>query len=160
MNLSNTELLRQYAETPIVQQDAVPAWLALRDDTSRTYLEVAKKLDIQQVHDQPYVDAWAMFRDMSNGLLKVSVDHADHPVWSNEDNIKFRVVHDYYHFCSLADFSLQGELDTFQFHAARLAAPGLTRKAREALYIEVYVQALWKIVYDEFPVQKVFTLSH
>jgi len=145
-----------YDRAPVLDHSAVPKWDALRAETDRLFPTVAKKYRLEKVTGQPYKTAEEMFKDMENGVLKVTTDNSDHPLFGLEDNWKFRAVHDAIHFEVGADFSLAGERKAFEAHAKKLKVPG----AVDALEVEVFLQAAAAVAHGgEFQVQKVFDIA-
>jgi len=91
----------------------------------------------------------------STGILKISIDHSSHPIFSVKDNIVFRTVHDYIvHILGNHDFGAKGEIASYNRHAK--LAP---KDAIPALFIEVVGQACSTIVNGGFPKQKIANLK-
>jgi len=85
------------------------------------------------------------------GKLFISMDHSAHPVFSVEDNIVFRTVHDYMaHILGDHDFGAKGEIASYNRHAKM--AP---KDAIPALFTEVVGQAGTTIITNSFPKQKI-----
>lgn len=145
---------KQYDAAPVMDPEAVPAWRDLmahvRQDVE---LNILPKLNVEEVHGQPYANAAEMNADIANGHLKVSVDNSEHPVWTPQENILFRIWHDYrQHFENGADFSLEGEWKAF-----KRAEEGMPAAARDALHVEIYGQAAAATAHSgEFQVQKIY----
>ncbi|MDO8547879.1 MAG: LPD38 domain-containing protein [Nitrospirales bacterium] len=144
----------EYDAAPVLDKAAIPAWNALRDDTARRYKEILLKVHVERVTGQPYTDATSMIADIAKGSFKVTTDYSEHPVWTVEENVQFRVVHDYLgHFKTGYDFSLYGEQRAYAAHAELLTDP----LAKQALKVEVYGQAAAAVSHDGvFQVQKIF----
>jgi hypothetical protein len=88
-------------------------------------------------------------------VLKISIDYSEHPVFSVEDNIVFRTVHDYIaHIQGDHDFGPKGELACYNLHA-KMAS----KDAIPALFTEVVGQASTTIVTGDFPIQKIALLK-
>lgn len=89
------------------------------------------------------------------GILKISIDYSDHPVFSVKDNIVFRTVHDYIaHILGDYDFGAKGEIACYNLHAKM--AP---KDAIPALFTEVVGQASVAVVHNDFPKQKIVVLK-
>lgn len=89
------------------------------------------------------------------GVLKISIDYSEHPVFSVEDNIVFRTVHDYIaHIQGNYDFGAKGEIGCYNLHA-KMA----NKEAVPALFTEVVGQASTTIVTGDFPKQKIAVLD-
>lgn len=89
------------------------------------------------------------------GILKISMDYSEHPIFSVKDNIVFRSVHDYIaHILGNYDFGAKGEIACYNLHAKM--APNA---AIPALFTEVVGQAATTIVTGSFPTQKITLLK-
>jgi len=143
-----------YDALPEFDAAAVPAWEALAREVDRKFEEVAATgLRIERVTGQPYQTAEEMAADIRRGVMKVTIDNSEHPLWDVETNWKFRVWHDYeHHFLHGNDFSLDGEWRAYQVASNAVADP----LARKALLTEVYGQAASAVANSGmFPPQKV-----
>lgn len=153
MDEETTRLAREY-DAAVTDPASKPAWDSLASDTDRMYQEIAKKIKVEKVTGQPYASAEEMVADMKKGVFKVTTDNSQHPFWTEDQNWKFRVVHDYLgHFETGADFSLAGEKKAFLAHAAQLTG----EDAKKALQSEVLGQAAsYTANAGKFPEQKAF----
>ena len=97
---------------------------------------------------QPYETASEMANSYKNeGKLYISIDYSDHPIWSVEDNIVFRTVHDYIvHIRGGFEFGLKGELGSYNLHSK--LAP---KAALPALFTEIVGQACYAVTTGDFP---------
>lgn len=97
---------------------------------------------------QPYDNATEMADSYKNkGKLYISIDYSTHPLWSVEDNIVFRTVHDFIvHIRGGFQFGLKGELGSYNLHAK--LAP---KQALPALFTEIVGQAAYAITTGDFP---------
>lgn len=133
-----------YEAAPEYDESVLPSYRALIDHAvNKLYPQIlGKGIDIQFVEDDPYADRNQMAADVENNkVLKISKLFNDHPVFTAEENLKFRAVHDYYtHIVCNQDFGLKGELKAYNTHA-RLAPPA----ALPALFTEVVGQACYAI---------------
>jgi hypothetical protein len=133
-----------YEAAPEYDEKILPSYKVLIDHAvNKLYPQIlGKGIDIQFVENDPYTDRDQMADDVkSNGVLKISKLFNNHPVFTAEENLKFRAVHDYYtHIVSNQDFGLKGELKAYNTHA-RLAPPA----ALPALFTEVVGQACYAI---------------
>jgi hypothetical protein len=88
------------------------------------------------------------------GVLKISIDYSEHPIFSVADNIVFRTVHDYIvHILGNYNFGLEGEIGAYNRHAK--LAP---KEAVPAIFTEVVGQACVTITHGGFPKQKIALL--
>lgn len=89
------------------------------------------------------------------GILKISIDYSEHPVFTVEDNIVFRTVHDYMaHILGDHNFGAKGEIASYNRHA-KMAPPA----AIPALFTEVVGQACYTLKNGTFPKQKIAFLE-
>lgn len=134
-----------YEAAPEYDKSVLPSYRALIEHAvNKLYPQIlGKGIDIQFVEDDPYENRNQMAEDVyKNGVLKISKLFNNHPVFTKEENLKFRAVHDYYtHIVCNQDFGLRGELKAYNTHA-RLAPP----LALPALFTEVVGQACYAIV--------------
>ena len=136
-------------------ESVVPSYISLIDSSKKLYKQLLSRVKVEFVDYDPYENKDEMIRDVKeNGVLKISSLFNEHPLFSKEDNLKFRAVHDYYtHIIANQEFGLRGELKAYNTHA-KLAPPS----ALPALFTEVVGQACYKIVYGDFPTQKICEL--
>jgi hypothetical protein len=130
--------MAQEYDAAVTDPASKPAWDALARETDRMFDDISKKVKVEKVTGQPYASAEEMNKDIAAGRFKVTTDNSEHPFWSEDENWKFRVVHDYLgHFENKHDFSLKGERDAYLHHVKYLTDP----EAKDALQIEIYGQA-------------------
>ena len=87
----------------------------------------------------------------NTGILRISIDHSEHPIFTITDNIVFRTVHDYMaHILGGHDFGAKGEIASYNRHVKM--AP---KDAIPALFTEVVGQACYTISKGNFPKQKI-----
>lgn len=91
-----TEIGQAYSKMPPFDQKAVPAWKALAAESRIQADAIRKQITVEVVDDpEPYQSAQEMCEDVhKNKHFSVSRANSEHPVWSVEDNINFRIVHD------------------------------------------------------------------
>ena len=90
----------------------------------------------------------------NTGILKISIDYSDQPIFSVADNIVFRTVHDYIvHILGNHDFGAKGEIASYNEHAK--LAPN---EAIPAIFTEVVGQAGVTLTTGRFPEQKIAIL--
>ena len=145
------EILYRYQSADTVEKRHVYAWKALAEETTRLYEALPKDLRVRFSPGQPYATAADLHRVISTRDLVISTDNNFHPVWTCEENLRFRAVHDWYgHILTGYDFTLDGEMGAYQA-TSELHTPC----AKHALFTEVYVQALYYTVFGHFGEQKV-----
>ena len=138
-----------------IDRAALASYMALIGDVERIYRQVASRVKIVFVDGQPYRNETALNKDVTeNKRLQISTQFNEHPLFTPEQNLKFRVVHDWYaHVAGGAPFTQRGELRAYNAQAKMTS-----RKALPALFTEVLAQAAYATVYGEFGEQKVVIL--
>lgn len=133
-----------YEAAPEYDESVLPSYRALIDHAvNKLYPKIiGSGIRVEFVDYNPYENRDQMAEDVNNNkILKISKLFNEHPIFSKEENLKFRAVHDYYtHIVCNQDFGLRGELKAYNTHA-RLAPP----IARPALFTEVVGQACYAI---------------
>jgi hypothetical protein len=168
-----------YRDAPDYDESAVPMWEKLRDSNYVLFKRLLSKVEVVFVSEdesrvgkvdingrsypieyQPVEEQYQSQEEMKasfleTGVLKISVDYSEHPVFSVVDNIVFRTVHDYIvHILGDNDFTGKGEISSYNLHAK--LAPNETKPA---LFTEVVGQACYYLTYGEFPKQKIVVLD-
>jgi len=153
-----------YDDAPKFDPKAVPHWKALIRAIEKQFDQIAKtkgktgkqRYEIKYVDYQPYENADEVIADLKkNKRLLVSTEYNNHPVWSPEQNLKFRAVHDVFgHMQGLTAFSLKGEIRAYNQHIKTLP-----QAAIPAMFTEVIGQASYKMTTGDFPTQKVALLK-
>lgn len=152
------EVADAYDELPEKQEDQKWRWDALRDHVDKFFKQMQSKVKVRFVEGQPYQSAKEM-RDKvkETGVLEISNEGNEHPIFTPEENLRFRAVHDYIvHIIpgdEGPDFSEKGEIKAFNLH--RKLAP---KDAWPALFTEVAAQACYANARGKFPEQKVSIL--
>ena len=147
------EDLQEYRKAPVVDERALPSFYALASQIEKQYLDVLRTgLKVFYVNYDPYNDLEEMTKDIKRGLLKISQLHNVHPLFTKEQNLRFRAIHDYAHYSIQADFSLEGEYRTYLEQSRHCLASSVP-----ALYTEIVLQASHMVYFGEFPIQKLFT---
>ena len=151
------EIGQAYAKMPVFDEKAVPAWKALAAESKIQADAIRKQITVEVVDDpEPYMSAQEMVEDIhKNRHFSVSRANSEHPIWSVEDNINFRIVHDVLgHAQSGGDFSWVGENKACGVHF-----PLVSPLAREALFTECIGQQAYYRAFHGFGPQKVGFLS-
>lgn len=150
-------IAKAYAEAPIYDPKAAPAWKELGDDSTRRADVLRQQLKVEVVDaPEPYATPQEMADDIHKKKhIYVSRAHSDHPVWTEEQNVNFRLVHDVMgHAVSGGDFGWQGENQACAAHF-----PLLTPSAQQALFTECIAQTAYAAYYRAFGPQKVAFIS-
>lgn len=148
----------RYDDLPAVQEDQKWRWKKLADHVDKMYDQIQSRVKVEYVDGQPYDSAEEMVEKVKDtGVMQISRDFNEHPVFTPQENLKFRAVHDYIVHIMNADkgidFSRKGEIKAYNLH--RKLAP---RDAWPALFSEVAAQACYANSRGEFPEQKVAIL--
>lgn len=117
-------------------------------------LELCPDYPVREVAEsEPYASATDMFQALERGrVFRVSNLNSQHPIWTPQENILFRVCHDILgHYAARANFSWKGEVTAYleqSKHHSELA--------KRALFTEIVGQTAYYSVFKEFPEQKCF----
>lgn len=111
-------------------------------------------LNLQFTDYRRYDNAEAMFADIGQGHLWVSADSYDSTVYPNPIyGFIFQGMHDYDHYLTQTDFSLEGEIKAYNFAAKRFPSLELQKilyseiVLRSAAYLHLGHAAVPKIVF-------------
>lgn len=147
----------EYDKLPDYDPEALSSYKALISHIEKMYQRMLSKVKVVFVEGEPYSNQKAMADDVKKtGVLKISKDFNDHDVFSPEQNLKFRAVHDYIvHILSNVDFTDKGEVAAFNAHS-KLLPP----KAIPAAFTEIVGQACYANVRGSFPKQKIAIMKN
>jgi len=125
-----------YESLPKMDTDAIDEYESLSTEVEEQFDFMTKELGIkiEFVKDDPYKTSKEMFDDANKGTLKVlsTASTGAHPLFSNDQNDKFRAVHDYFgHAATGRGFGQDGEEAAWVHHSQMF-----TDKARAALTTE------------------------
>ncbi len=145
-----------YEDAPEMDPKAVPAWKALIAHIETLYKRLTGVVKVEFVDGDPYPNAEEMAKQVKKTkVLKIWKGGTGHPVWSQEQNLKFRAVHDYYsHIVSGQPFGTKGEIRAYNTHV-KMAPPA----AVPALFTEIVGQACTSVITGAFPTQKIAILK-
>lgn len=164
-----------YSKAPAMDSKAAPHWAALMKSTESTlypkidgqikriykeknpnYAKDPNGGGVQIVDYHPYQNQEEMKKEvLEKGIFRVSSADSDHPLWSVEQNVKFRAVHDWYtHIQNNAGFSLRGEIRAYNTYTKLIP-----REAIPAAFTEIVGQACYAIVNGTFAEQKICILD-
>jgi hypothetical protein len=112
----------------------------------REFQKLTRKIRVEFTERDPYPDVEAMRADIeSNQRMYVYTLFSETPLWTEQVNWMARAVHDWDHYVSGADFTMQGEIEAYRYSAAR--SPALAE-----LYLsEIALQAAANNVLGAFP---------
>jgi len=132
-----------YDELPDFDKEAVDEFQSLGDEVNNQFSFMTRKLGIKVefVSKDPYKTSKEMFADVSKKTLKVlsTKSTGGHPVFTDEQNDRFRAVHDFFgHAATGRGFGQDGEEAAWVHHSQMF-----TPKARLALTTETRGQNSW-----------------
>jgi hypothetical protein len=106
---------------------------------------------IEQSETMPYRTAAEMCADIEQGHLWASVEHYDTTLYPDSFyGLAFISIHDYFHYLSNSDFSLEGEIASYKALADR--APSLD--VQKILYSEIVLKSAAHIYLGHPPESK------
>lgn len=138
-----SKIANAYDELPDFDKEAVDEFQSLGDEVNNQFSFMTKKLGVKVefVSTDPYKTSKEMFADVSKKRLKVLSSKATggHPVFTDEQNDRFRAVHDFFgHAATGRGFGQDGEEAAWVHHSQMF-----TPKARLALTTETRGQNSW-----------------
>tara|TARA_R110000824_G_scaffold125711_7_gene284959 strand:+ start:6536 stop:7177 length:642 start_codon:yes stop_codon:yes gene_type:complete len=130
-----------YLSAPKFEQRAVSHFKAMVPFIDKMFDRISSRVDIQFVDYHPYENAQQM-RDEVNkdGILRIATVDAEHDIFDETTNAKFRAIHDYMsHIQAIGSrgtpFTLKGELTAYNTHIKTTP-----KEAIPALFTEVVGQ--------------------
>jgi hypothetical protein len=150
------QIARHYDAMPDHDPAAVPAYQRLREEVNEQYDHLTNRMGVrvQVVDHDPYPDHRALVEDLNrNKRLQVLSTRSTggHPVFSDEENDRFRAVHDAFgHAATGRPFDRHGEEAAWRKHAAMFSP-----EARAAMTTETRGQNSSLIMNGNFAKQKV-----
>lgn len=153
--LPTLSILRAYEAFIASDLTHAPIWHTLADHINKEYDTLVKYRALPLIEivpqEEPYADIDEMRSDYLKRRLKISTLNCEHPAFSRQTNIRFRVLHDLTHCVLNVGFDEAGEYATY-LHQSH----GLSQELRQALYTEIVIQASYRIHFGTFPEQKLF----
>ena len=145
-----------YDKAPEYDSEAEASYSALRSTVDKFFKMIESKVDVEFVDGDPYTSAEQMRKEIKETkVMKVMKDFSTHPFFSEEDNWKFRAVHDWFtHVITKQPFTQKGELSTYNTHL-KMFPP----ECWPALFTEIVGQVCYQSTRGSFPVQKVAILK-
>ena len=141
-----------YDRAPLFQLSAYASYQSLAKDSLALALRAQRRLKVVLTSsEEPYSNAADMFADIENRRrLYVSSAHCEHPVFTTDESIAFRIVHDYYgHYMARSGFDWVGEREACKAHSAYVSP-----EAFPAFFTECYGQAAFRVVNGYLTAQK------
>ena len=139
------EFLSGEFELVPTQEDPYPSSKAMSKNFKKQKEAGAERIKVRTYAEEP------------SGAEDDDSAHQGHPVFSNEENIDVRFVHDIIaHYYGGHPFSARGEYGAYNRHTKTL---GANTPASEALFTEVVAQTSCFYVYGDFVEQKVTLMT-
>lgn len=114
---------KHYDSLPSLDKSSLPSFQAMRDEVGKQHDFMTNRLGVrtQTVDHDPYKDVHEMVDDVNrNKTLKVmgTAVTGGHPYFSDDDNDKFRAVHDFFgHAATGRSFDRHGEQAAYLAHS-------------------------------------------
>ena len=144
---------KAYDEASENDPEAQASYSALRDAVNKFFKLIQSKVKVEFVDGDPYTSSEQMQKEVAK--TKVMKDFSTHPFFSEEENWRFRAVHDWFtHIISHLPFSRKGELQAYNSHI-KMFPPA----AWPALFTEIIGQVCYQTSRGSFPTQKVAILK-
>lgn len=149
--LIGIEYARQDAAT--VSDDDRKLWQAFATYNVATADAIRRSLTVIETDNpEPYADSDAQSADIRRGVFYVSRSYCDHPVWTVDENVAFRIAHDVHgHHAIGAGFDRQGEVDVYRYSLA-----SVPERFHRALFVESIGQTAYAVAAGDFGPQKVY----
>lgn len=151
------QIAQAYAEAPIYDPKAAGAWKELAQDSVSRAQQIAQQIRVEFTNDpHPYKDVNEMVEDVTkNKHILVTRANADHPVWSQDQALAYRLVHDVLgHAQAGGDWGWHGENRATAAHM-----PLLSPDAQRALFTEAIGQSAHNQFYRGIGPQKIVFLD-
>jgi len=145
-----------YSKAPVYEPKAAQAFMALARDSKNRARLIKEQLKVQIVNDpDPYPSAEKLCEDIrKRKTLMVSRVSAEHPLWSEENVIDFRISFDVLGYCAAeAKFDWEGANRAFAAYASLVG-----EQAQKALFSEVIGQSAYATYYRNYGPAKICLL--
>ena len=152
---------KAYLAAPKFEERAVVHFEALTPFIEKMFKQISSRVEIQFVDYHPYTDAQQLRDEVAQtGIMKIATIDAEHDIFDEATNAKFRAIHDYMsHIQAIGsrgtEFSLRGELAAYNTHLKTIP-----KQAIPALFTEVVGQVCANFVQGgTFAEQKICLLD-
>ena len=139
-------LARRYSDAPDLDSRLVGLWHECAEHTDGIRLPWS----VHYVEFHPYDSAAKLAAAIARGAFLVSGISAEHPVWTVQQNLRFRAVHDALGHADGAPFDFEGERQAY--FSQRRHYP---RRFWPVLFTEIVAQAAHYLTYRTFGTQKI-----
>lgn len=151
------QIAKDYADLTPYESGAIDFWKQLAQENKVHAVAIGAQITVEYTnHPQPYESPRDMWEDVHHkGKLEVSTVELEHPVWTDDEVIAFRVCHDVLGICQAGGgWSWPGANRACQHHM-----PLLSPEAQEALFVEVIGRTAYETVYRGIGPRKVAVMS-
>ena len=159
-NLYRDLVASAYMQAPKFESRAVPHFQAIVPFIEKMFKRIQSRVKVDFVDYHAYDTAEQLRQDVKqNGVMKIATIDAEHDIFDELTNAKFRAIHDYMsHIQAIGsrgtEFGLIGELQAYNVHLKTLPP-----KAAPALFTEVVGQVCAKEATGKFQDQKICLLD-
>lgn len=151
------QIAKAYADAPVYDPKAAGAWKELAQDSQSRAQQIAQQIRVEVTNDpHPYKDVNEMVEDVTkNKHVYLTKANADHPLWSLDQMLAYRLVHDVLgHAQAGGDWGWHGENRATAAHM-----PLLSPSAQKALFTEAIGQSAHNNFYRNLGPQKITFLD-
>lgn len=151
------QIAQAYADASEYDPKAAGAWKELAEDSVRRAEAINNQIAVEFTHDPwPYKDVNEMAKDIRDKQhVTISKANLGHPLWSSEQALAYRLVHDVLGHASVGgDWGWHGENGATAAHM-----PLLSPEAQRALFTEAIGQAAHNSFYGKLGPQKIVFLD-
>jgi len=118
----------------------------LRQENQRNFEKLQSLIKVEFVSGQPYETAEELRHKVAEeGVLLISSDNNNSKLFGEDQNLKFRAVHDYFHITG-CEFGYIGEAEAYEMQKLWYSA-----NLRPILYSEIVMQAAYFDYFGYFP---------
>lgn len=147
------EIAEAYSKAPLYETKASIAFQELAADCERRAKTISEHIQVQIVNDpEPYKNAEKLSDDVKkHRRLQVSRAGADHPLWTEQQVVAYRICHDVLGYVAAGSgWDWAGENLAFAHHAQLLP-----EEAQKALFTESIAGTAYAVYYKAYGQQKV-----
>ncbi len=149
-----------YLAAPKFESRAASSFEAFVPFIEKMFKRIQSRVDVEFVDYHPYESAEQLRQDVNaTGTMKIATIDAEHEMFDEITNAKFRAIHDYMsHIQAIGsrgtEFTLRGELAAYNTHLKTTP-----KAAVPALFTEVVGQVCTYNITGKFPEQKICLLD-
>jgi hypothetical protein len=149
-----------YMAAPTYEGRAASSFEAFIPFIEKMFKRIQSRVNVEFVDYHPYESAQELRQDVSaTGTMKIAIIDAEHEIFDEITNAKFRAIHDYMsHIQAIGsrgtEFTLRGEIAAYNTHLKTTP-----KAAIPALFTEVVGQVCAYNITGKFPEQKICLLD-